>query len=146
MNRSVQYLYLEQSICLNYFPLMFEHVIRCVLSGVFGDIEMRNHLEHIIIRGFAQFDATHTLKMVVLPTILALMDFVAVPFFAARLCTMFLPSYMWRTLVVRFSYHTYIALRLCAHLATRLVEYLVRLHNEIRDSRYLIGTRLTNRS
>ncbi len=120
-------------------------VNRCVLTGMFGDIPLRLQFEQIIIRGFAGFDAGTTLRRVVLPTICALLDFLLVPYFLARAAGMLVQSYLLRTLMVRFCIHAYILLRVTVWAARHLVVYLVTLHNEIRDSRYLIGTKLTNR-
>ena len=148
---------------------------------------MRLQLEQIVIRGFAQFDAQHALRRVVLPVTCWLADFLLVPFFAARLLCALLPwallqqyeaqggaaaglvalvagdaagmggvgrvageigvqGYLLRTLLVRTSYHIYIALRFGGIGVWRACCYLHRLHNEIRDSKYLIGTKLTNRA
>jgi len=120
--------------------------LRCVLSGVFGDIELRTQLELIIIRGFAQFDAKHCWDVLVLPTCLVLMDLALVPYFCARFLSMGVQSYTLRTLLVRFSFHSYIILRVSLYVAYHSVRYLVKLHNEVRDSKYLIGTQLTNRA
>ncbi len=52
---------------------------RCVLTGMFGDIPLRLQFEQILIRGFAQFDATTTLRKVILPTVAGLLDYLLVP-------------------------------------------------------------------
>ena len=120
--------------------------LRCILSGLFGDIDLCLRLELILIRGFAQFNALSCLRHVVAPTLLVLCDLLLVPYFCARLACMFLSSYLLRTLLVRFSYHAYVALRVVTYLSYHLAAYLVKLHNEVRDSKYLIGTKLTNRA
>ena len=118
---------------------------RCVLTGLFGDIPLRLQFEQILIRGFAQFDAWETLIHVIIPVIVKLLDLILVPFFLARTATIFIQSYFMRTLLVRFSLHLYIVLRIVFFVIRQVYTYLVTLHNEVRDSRYLIGTKLTNR-
>lgn len=120
--------------------------MRCVLSGVFGDIPLRFQMEQILIRGFAQFDAIMAVQRIVLPVLIPLLDFTIVPYFFARLCCLGLDSYLLRTCVVRFSLHAYVLLRVLAWMVARWYTYFATLHSEIRDSRYLIGTKLINRN
>ena len=118
---------------------------RCVLTGMFGDIALRLQFEQIMIRGFAQFDAWSTFINVIVPVTRRLFDLLLVPFFAARTASIFIQSYLLRTILVRFSVHIYIGLRILFYVIRQVYQYLVTLHNEVRDSRYLIGTKLTNR-
>lgn len=120
-------------------------LLRCVLTGMFGDIPLRLQFEQILIRGFAQFDAATTLRRVIVPVVARLLDFLLVPYFLARLACLFLQSYLLRTVLVRFSIHIYITVRVLIFAARHVYLYLTTLHNELRDSRYLIGTKLTNR-
>ena len=108
---------------------------------------MRLQLELILMRGFAQFDALHSLKHVVLPALLLLLDLLLVPYFAARLLSATLvKSYLLRIVLARYCYHAYILLRGAVYVLHTGFSYLVKLHNEVRDSKYLIGTKLTNRA
>lgn len=106
---------------------------------------MRLQFEQILIRGFAQFDAGTTLFKVVLPVTATLLDFLLVPYFLARVACLFVQSYLLRTVLVRFSIHIYIVMRVLIFAVRHVYTYLTTLHNELRDSRYLIGTKLTNR-
>lgn len=99
-----------------------------------------------MIRGFEQFDATHALRTILCPVCIMLLDLLLIPHFLARVTCAFVPSYLLRTLVMRFCYHAYILLRIGAYAAYCAVTTLIKLHNEVRDSKYLIGTKLTNRS
>jgi hypothetical protein len=119
---------------------------RCILSGVMGDIDLRTQLEMLLMRGFLHFDLQHFLQKIFLPIVLPLLDLACIPFFCARLAGCFVSSYMLRTLFVRLSGHGYILLRCVFYLLFNSLNYLVTLHNEIRDSRYLVGTQLANRS
>ena len=125
--------------------VMLKIWVRCVLSGVFGDIPMRTHLEHIFIRGLEQFDATVVLVNVVLPVLTILLDFTVVPHCMAQLAGLTVRSYLLRTVLVRFCLHIYIASRLTFYFVREAQRYLVTVHKEIRDQRYLVGTQLTNR-
>lgn len=118
---------------------------RCVLTGMFGDIALRLQFEQILIRGFAQFDAWSALVNVIIPVTRRLFDLLLIPFFAARTATIFIQSYFLRAMLVRYSVHIYIGLRILYFALRYVYQYLVTLHNEVRDSRYLIGTKLTNR-
>jgi len=119
---------------------------RCVMTGMFGDIRLRLEFEQIMIRGFAQFDALSALKNVLLPVITALLDFILIPFFFSRMFCMLTTSYLLRTKIVRYSIHTYLLCIVLWKVVCRACTYVASLHNEIRDSRYLIGTKLSNRS
>lgn len=116
-----------------------------MLAGVFGDTPLRDELEMVLIRGFAHFDLKLFISRIFLPLLIPLCDVVFVSFFVARALGVALDaSYEWRTIFVRFSLHSYILLKIVIIVSVAAVKYLVNLHNEIRDSRYLIGTELTN--
>ena len=112
---------------------------------MFGDIALRTDMEMLFIRGFELFDAKHALNSIVFPVVLILLDLLLVPHFLARAACAFVPSYTNRTLMMRYCYHAYIALRLTVFAVHHVVVTLVKLHNEVRDSKYLVGTMLTNR-
>lgn len=118
---------------------------RCILTGVLGDIDLRLQLEMVMIRGVEHFQLRHFLDFVLWPVLQPLLDTVCWPFLCSRLLACAMPSHGLRTLCVRYSYHFYLLLRLLVHLLRRTTTYLVTLHNEIRDSRYLVGMQLTNR-
>jgi hypothetical protein len=118
---------------------------RCVLAGVFGEIALRTELEMMTIRGFAHFQLDHFMSKIFWPLAGPLADLVFVPFFLSRFAGMFIESYLMRTLLVRVSMHIYLLVRLTVFLSTAAFNYLITLHNEIRDSRFLIGVELSNR-
>lgn len=113
---------------------------------MFGEIDLRHQMEMAIIRGFAQFDAGLALRRIVLPVTLRLLDLLLMPYLLARCACVLTSSHLVRTLMVRFCYHAYIGFWVLAYGAYHAVAVLVRLHNEVRDSKYLIGTKLTNRT
>lgn len=98
-----------------------------------------------MIRGFAHFDAAASLRGVVWPILLHLMDLLLVPYFIARCLCLITPSYFVRTLLLRYCFHVYIASLIVLYLGYHVIFAIVKLHNEVRDSKYLIGTKLTNR-
>eukprot|EP00428_Durinskia_dybowskii_P073574 CAMPEP_0170412666 /NCGR_PEP_ID=MMETSP0117_2-20130122/31099_1 /TAXON_ID=400756 /ORGANISM="Durinskia baltica, Strain CSIRO CS-38" /LENGTH=1434 /DNA_ID=CAMNT_0010670389 /DNA_START=607 /DNA_END=4911 /DNA_ORIENTATION=+ len=119
---------------------------KCVLSGMFGDIDLRTQLEMVIIRGFAQFDAKVTMQRVVVPVTLFLLDLLLMPYALASCACAFTQSYQVRTILLRYCYHANIAAQLLGFGTHRTITALVKLYNEVRDSKYLIGTQLTNRA
>ncbi len=103
-------------------------------------------MEMTIIRGFAHFDFIHFMKHVFLPVTIPLLDMVLFPFLLARLAGYLFDDYVVQTALVRFSLHGWIVLRFLYAGLKNVVKRIVSLHNEIRDTRYLVGTELTNRS
>ena len=113
---------------------------------MFGENDLRTQMEMTLIRGFAQFDATLCLCRIVWPVTLQLLDLLLIPFFIARIACVLTSSYLLRTIMMRYCYHVYILTILVGYGLRHSVYALIRLHNEVRDSKYLIGTRLTNRA
>lgn len=102
-------------------------------------------MELVLIRGFAQFDAALSLQRVVYPVLLRLLDLLLVPYFFARCLCLVTPSYYLRTIILRYCFHVYIAALVFMHAGYHVIGAVIKLHNEVRDSKYLIGTKLTNR-
>ena len=113
---------------------------------MFGDIDLRTQLEMVIIRGFAQFDAKVTMQRVVVPVTLFLLDLLLMPYALASCACAFTQSYQVRTILLRYCYHANIGAQLLGFGTHRTITALVKLYNEVRDSKYLIGTQLTNRA
>lgn len=126
---------------------------QCVLVGLFGDIDMRVSLEVIVMRGFAQFDAWYCIRSVIIPVSLRLLDYSLVPYLVSLTIQkganhfFFIPvAYIpfidhfhhWR-------YHVYVALRIVIFTCETTYKYIIRIHRQVRDSKYLIGTQLHNR-
>ena len=126
---------------------------QCVLVGLFGDIDMRVSLEVIVMRGFAQFDAWYCIRSVIIPVSLRLLDYSLVPYLVSLTIQkganhfFFIPvAYVpfidhfhhWR-------YHVYVALRIVLFTCETTYKYIIRIHRQVRDSKYLIGTQLHNR-
>lgn len=122
-------------------------IYRAVLEGLFGEIPLRTELEMLLIRGFAHFDLHIFLHRVYLPMLLPLCDAVFVPFCLGRLVSMYVgQDYILRTATARFSLHACAVLWLLVRLVSYAAMFLVKVHNEIRDTRYLVATELTNRA
>ena len=91
-------------------------------------------------------DIVFICREILAPIFIALADFVVVPYFFARMGGLiFNFSYEVKSLLVRYSFVLFAFLRVVAHSCCDLVTFVTRLHNEIRDSRYLVGTELRNR-
>ena len=82
---------------------------------------------------------------IILPIIIWLLDFFLVPYFISKCLSCFTSSYANQTLLVRYSYYVYLMMRIGIFAGKGVHKELVALHDEMRDSRYLVGTELTNR-
>ncbi|RYG97512.1 hypothetical protein EON65_52750 [archaeon] len=60
-----------------------------MLSGVFGDLPLRDDLELLLIRGVRHFNFTHYLQNIFIPILLPLLDLLAPPYFLSRLLGMY---------------------------------------------------------
>ena len=70
------------------------------------------------------------------------------PFFISRTLCLFVlkeRSYALQTLVTRFSFIGYLIGSQMIGLLEWVGKRLIKLHNDIYDSRFLVGTELTNR-
>jgi len=102
-------------------------------------------MERIIAAGAANVDLIAAMRTEVLPVILMLLDLLATPYFIARLAGAALTTcYGTQTLIVRYSFVSYFCLYVSAYAFGAVHEQLRRVYNEIRDSRYLVGTELAN--
>ena len=90
-------------------------------------------------RGLANIEAYFIATQIIFPAILWLLDFLLTPYFLARLIGLFITSYTTQTLLVRYSFILYVALRGSIYVTEKLCNYVMGLYNEIRDSRYLVG-------
>jgi len=123
---------------------------QCVLVGLFGDIDMRVNLEVVVMRGFAQFDAWYCVRNVVIPVTLQLLDFSVVPYLLSITIQrghVFIPQEYLPLfdLLHDWRYHVYVFLRITLLATKSAYKYIVRIHRQVRDSKYLIGTQLHNR-
>jgi hypothetical protein len=117
-----------------------------MLAGVFGDVLWQLRLELVFLRGFERIDFTFTMVQVTLPVFVFLLDHLLIPYCLARLVgLLFLESYMLRSLIMRYSFAVYLIVRLLFRSYGFIKAKLIKLHNDIHDSRYLLGTELKNR-
>ncbi len=102
--------------------------------------------ETVLNRGFVNIDVWYIVSNIIVPVCLSLLDMLVIPFFAARVVgSVFLTSYTHRSLLVRHSFGTYLLLRALMKLGGSCVGLMRKKYDEIRDSRYLLGSELTNR-
>jgi E3 ubiquitin-protein ligase MARCH6 len=110
-----------------------------------GDNVWKRNFEMIIADGFTRINAIFILREVMIPLIIILLDPIMFPYFIGRSISVFLVSYQHKTILIRYSYLFYFAIRVVYYVYKYVRGLLSRLHNEIRDSRYLVGTELKNR-
>ena len=123
------------------------------MFGDFLGIELQNIIDRLTDRWMNRdFHRVLDVKLILLgcvfPITVILLDFLCIPYFLARFFgLLFLPptSYQAKTLMVRFSFVTYFALRVLYMVWGVLFDQAKKWYNDLRDSRYLIGTELTNR-
>lgn len=125
-------------------------VIRLLMIGPFAGEEFQRIMERLIGHWMNRdFNRLLDIKLIVFsflaPVIVQLLDYLCIPYFLSRLLGLMCKSYQIKTLLVRFSFVTYFALRMSLIAAAYVYGILKKWHNDIRDSRYLIGTELTNR-
>lgn len=113
--------------------------------GLFGETEWQRRINLVFNRGFVNFDGNFVCFQILVPVMIALLDALLVPFFVSRLLCTVVESYQTQTLLVRMAFPSYFLVRILAVVGVRVYVALAKLHNEIRDSRYLLGTELTNR-
>jgi len=117
--------------------------VRLVLMLEEGNVWHRR-FQRVFSRGLAGIDARYITVEIIVPAVLFLLDFLLTPFFVARVAGLFVSSYAVQTALVRHSFALYAALRVSAVATDKVCTYVASLYNEIRDSRYLVGTELTN--
>lgn len=117
-----------------------------MLYGVFGSIIWRLRFQLILFRGFERIDFSFTFFNVIVPLTTTLLDHLVIPYCGARILGLFfLHSYYQRSLIMRYSFFHYFVLRFTLRSYDYVYEKVMKLHNDIRDSRYLLGTELNNR-
>lgn len=100
--------------------------------------------DKILLDGLVNSDFRFIALSVIAPITLWLLDFLIVPYFFAKVLSHFTDSYETQTLLVRNSWAVYIALRIGMVLLRRGYGEMLKLHDSIRDSKYLLRKELTN--
>ena len=119
---------------------------RGVLIGAVGGDEWRVKLERVLELGFERLDVVFVFGQIISPILLQLLDQLLVPYFLGKLAGLFFPGdYLVQSCIMRFAYIAYLALRLAYRAMVYLIKLVIKMHNEFRDSRYLLGTELANR-
>ena len=95
--------------------------------------------------GFEKSDFVFILTSIILPVTFWLLDFLLMPYFIARFMCYFTSSYALQTNLVRYSYVTYLLVRILHKLSKLVYGRLMILHDDVRDSKYLLGQELRNR-
>mmetsp|Transcript_13517 Transcript_13517/g.20306 ORF Transcript_13517/g.20306 Transcript_13517/m.20306 type:complete len:1060 (-) Transcript_13517:77-3256(-) len=120
--------------------------LRCLLVGAFGESLWRDRFSRVIRSGFSGVDFTFILVEIICPILMFLIDRLVLPYFFARILGLAcVDSYAYRTLVMRFSFPLYFVSQFVFMGIARVKHAVINLHNDIRDSMYLLGTELKNR-
>ena len=123
---------------------------------IFGDYWLRVALKTVEGRGLAGFHMMYSLRSLVLPLLLPVVDLLLVPYFLARCAGWWwwwnsgvsydVASYTICTLLVRYCYHTYLLLHLLRYLGSEVVISLRKTQEELQGTRALkSGAQLVNR-
>lgn len=100
--------------------------------------------EKVFADGLVKSDFKFIALSVIAPITLWLLDFLITPYFFAKVLSHFTDSYETQTLLVRYSWAVYIVFRVLMVLIGRVYAEMKKLHDSIRDSRYLLRKELTN--
>jgi hypothetical protein len=97
-----------------------------------NDNEWAIKFQKVINDGVGNLDALYIYTHIIGPVTIYLLDFTLLPYFFAKCICLFTTSYATQTMLLIV-------------IGRKLYQYIVTLHDEIRDSRYLLGKELTNR-
>jgi len=125
--------------------IAFKIWTRCVMIGVMGDNIWRRRFDKVMEQGLTRIDTVFILTDIICPIVINMLDLLIIPYFIARIFCFMIQSYSVQTLIIRFSFLVYVLVKLIQYGFGTLHSFLVKVHNEIRDSRSLVGTELTNR-
>ena len=118
---------------------------RCIL--LIDDNALRNNIERVINLGVERINLTFTFREIIFPVLFNTSDFILIPYFFSRLAGVYFDlPYEMKSKLVRLSFVMYLLFRLFVFSMKEIYSILKKKYNDIRDSRYLIGTELTNRS
>jgi hypothetical protein len=122
------------------------------MIGPFAGEQFQRIMERLLLHWMNRdFNRLLDVKLIVFgflaPMIAQLLDYLCIPYFLSRVLGLILDSsYQTKTLLVRYSFLAYFAFRISLLAAAYVYGIFKRWYNDIRDSRYLIGTELTNRT
>ena len=136
-------LFLYRFFILPYSIFNFLPLLRTI--WYFEDDRWKRKFENVINAGLENINMVYITSNIILPIIIWLLDFFLVPYFISKCLSCFTSSYANQTLLVRYSYYIYLMMRIGIFAGKGVYKELVALHDEMRDSRYLVGTELTNR-
>ena len=129
---------------------MHHTLLRLMTLGPFAGEELQGVVDRIMERWMNRdFQRMLDVKLIVTsfvwPVTLKLLDYLCTPYLIARVLGLFVSSFIVRTLLVRLCFLAYFAAQILLVGALHAHKYLNKWYNDLRDSRYLIGTELTNR-
>lgn len=116
------------------------------MMGMFGnDDEWKRRWQRVYDAGVTNIDLHFAFFEIIIPLTFICLDHLLVPFFVSRTMCFYIQSYATQTIVTRYSFLAYFLFFKLFDGLKIVFKYLVGVYNQVRDSRYLIGTELTNR-
>ena len=115
------------------------------MMGLLGENEWKRKWQRLYDQGVTNIDLRFVFLDILLPLVLLCSDHLLVPYFLSRTICFYIRSYELQTLVTRYSFLIYFLIFKVFDSVKAGLSYFHGLYNQVRDSRYLIGTELTNR-
>ena len=115
--------------------------------GIFGETPWRRKWQRVYDLGLTNIDLCFFVSELYLPFMNICLEYILTPFFITRtICLFYIPNnYSLQTIITRFSFVGYLLVVQLKNLIEIGCKSLIKLHNQIFDSRYLVGTELANR-
>ena len=115
------------------------------MMGLLGENEWKRKWLRLFDQGVTNIDIRFVFLEILIPLVIMCLDHLLVPYFVSRTICFYIPSYETQTIVTRYSFLVYFMIFKLFDSMTAVFIYFGGLYNQVRDTRYLIGTELTNR-
>jgi hypothetical protein len=122
---------------------------RAVLVGALGNQNrFKAPMEQVVRLGIAGVNSYQILRDIIFPVLFLLLDHTLTPYFFSRVLGAVYASgdssTLLQSLIIRYCYASYILLKLVLAACGYFADHLRKVHDDIRDSRYLVGQELAN--
>jgi hypothetical protein len=115
------------------------------MLGAFGDTLWKRRFDRVRQNGVTNVQFWETFREVFIPMFMGIGDYLFVPYLVGKLAATYFRSVPMASRLFRYSFAFHMAMRLMLELAELVIGQVRRLHDQIRDSRYLLGVELSNR-
>lgn len=113
--------------------------------GLLGENEWKRRWQKFFDQGVTNIDLHFVFLDILSPLMVMCLDHLLVPYFLSRTICFYIQSYEMQTIVTRYSFLIYFLIFKLFDSVKAAFNYFRGFYNQVRDSRYLIGTELTNR-